>query len=198
MCSAVAADVEYESEEPAEQVATDAGLSDQQVQSQLRDKHLSKIKKAEDECDMLESVYRDAQTAAKEAKQAYEAAVLGLRSIIRKGPNPQLDLPLTAESEDTDESWKDIPITTAMRLTKSQAEKLADAGVRTVYEFEQLRAGSLRDYPGGLSDLPRVGQATIDDWEDQIVEFWDRRTSIQLASTPVLESIETDQEVPTE
>lgn len=140
------------------------------VADRLREQHLAEIQKLERECELLEAVWNNAKLAAKEAKESYEGAVAYLRGKIRKGPNPQLDFQFD-EASAADESWRSVPITQALKLSESQREKLSDAGVETVGEFEDLRGGRNRDYPRGLSDLPKVGQATIDKWEQQVLDW---------------------------
>lgn len=70
---------------------------------------------------------------------------------------------------DEDGDWRSVPIGEAISLTEKQVETLSEAGVVTVEDFENLRAGSHKDYPGGLRDLPRIGDATVDKWETEIV-----------------------------
>lgn len=117
-----------------------------------------------------------AQYDLKDAKKQYEGAVLHLRRLISRDPlyvpqvqaaDPQMELDFDAAYD----ARLQTPIGEAIELTPKQAEKLEAAGVKTVGDFEQLRGGQMKDFPNGLSDLDRVGQATIDKWEDQIVEF---------------------------
>lgn len=64
-----------------------------------------------------------------------------------------------------------MPISDVLELTDKQFEKLEDAGVRTVGQFEHLRSGQKPDYPDGLRSLKGVGEKTVDAWEDQMVEW---------------------------
>lgn len=109
---------------------------------------------------------------ASAAKKHHEALQKQLNQLIAGGPQGLLPL----EAADTEpqklEAWADTPIAMALEgITDKQLETLAEAGVATVGEFEQLRAGSNRDYPRGLVDLPRVGEKLITKWEDQVIEW---------------------------
>lgn len=135
--------------------------------SDLERKHYEEIKDLEDRCERLEDEYETDKAAAGSSKKKWEEAVANLRSLIRRGPNAQGELPFR-------EDWRDVPIRDAITLTAKQLNILEYAGVVNVEDFENLRAGKNKDYPGGLIDLPRVGRATIDQWEDEIVEWWDK------------------------
>lgn len=62
-------------------------------------------------------------------------------------------------------------IGSVLELTDKQAEKLEEAGINTVGQFEHLRTGQMDGYPDGLRSLKGVGQKTVDAWEDQMVEW---------------------------
>lgn len=130
----------------------------------LERQHYDEIRRLETVCDRLETKYEVDKANAAASKKQWEKAVQKLRTCIRRGPNPQAELPFV-------EDWRTKPIGEAVELTDKQAELLDSAGVATVEDFENLRAGKHKDYPGGLIDLPRVGQATIDKWESQIVDW---------------------------
>ncbi len=130
---------------------------------------------------------------AKAAKKAWEVKVEILRSLVRNGPSKQPSLPgmdaptedpfaepapegeedLDTPAEDYSE-WQALPITDAIKLTEKQREKLEAAGVKTIKDFEFLRSGQNPAYPDGLLSLDRVGEATIDKWEEEIVEHFDK------------------------
>lgn len=137
---------------------------EQDALSDLERKHYDEIRRLEAVCDGLETEFESDKANAAASKKAWEKAVCQMRACIRRGPNPQAELAFR-------EDWRDRPIGDAIELTEKQAELLESANVTTVEDFENLRAGKHKDYPGGLSDLPRVGEATITKWEDQIVEW---------------------------
>jgi hypothetical protein len=89
-----------------------------------------------------------------------------LRQLIRRGPDSQLPLPFAEESEqEPDDAWKQVPIADVLELTDKQAEKLQEAGIKTVGDFELLRAGE------GITSLKGVGQATADAWENNMLDW---------------------------
>lgn len=139
--------------------------------------HYEKILRKEKYCEELEQEFRQLQHDAKEAKEAWQASVGDLRRSIRRGPAikmpAQLPLPMNDANEADSEYDERLatPITEALKLTNKQIEKFDDIGVKTVGDFENLRAGKFKDYPGGLQDVNGVGETTITKWEDQIIEF---------------------------
>lgn len=150
----------------------------------LEKQHYARIKNLEKAADIAEVEHVRLKEEAKAAKKAWELAVAKLRGCIRKGaqgyfdfgkaPEKKADAPKGDQAKqeaEVDSSWEGVPIEEAIKLTKAQHEKLREHGVRTVLDFEKLRGGQIKDYPGGLRDLPRVGEATIDKWEDDIVNW---------------------------
>lgn len=126
-------------------------------------KHYELIQEMERRCELLEQDYEMKNADAKLAKKILETSVDGLRALIRKGPDSQQELPFS-------DSHLDVPITMAIELTDKQKEKLAEAGVETVADFEKLRAGT-PDYPDGLRSIKGVGDALVDKWEEQILTW---------------------------
>ena len=114
--------------------------------------------------------YENKKAIAAAAKKQHELLQSRLNRLIADGANPQGELPFESE-EDSAEDWKDVPISDVLELTDKQFEKLEDAGVRTVGQFEHLRSGQKPDYPDGLRSLKGVGEKTVDAWEDQMVEW---------------------------
>lgn len=125
-------------------------------------------------CELNESVliagddWEHKNNTAKVAKKNHELLQLQLSRLIARGPDPQqLEFPEDAAAD----AWKDVPISDALQLTDKQFEKLEAAGVRTVGQFENLRSGQVDGYPDGLRSIKGVGQNTVDQWEEQIVEW---------------------------
>lgn len=137
---------------------------EEQAFTDLEREHYEDIQYQEQECAKLEDAFEVDKATASASKKRWEESVAKLRSLIRRGPDDQKKL-------DFPDDWRATAIGEAITLTDSQAEKLTEAGVSTVEEFENLRAGQNKDYPNGLSDLPRVGEATITKWEDEIVDW---------------------------
>lgn len=151
--------------------------------SDLEKQHYARIGNLEKAANKAEIEWIDLKEQASAAKKAWELSVSRLRGCIRKGAQGYFDFSKAPEqpaakgkgqSKDepaTDSSWEGEPIENALKLTKAQKEKLSEHGVKTVLDFEKLRGGQIKDYPRGLRDLPRVGDATIDKWEEEILNW---------------------------
>lgn len=122
-------------------------------------RHYLEIQQLEKECERLESDYRDKKATAAASKSAWEASVLLLREAIRRGPDPQMQLPLN-------DDWLSTPVDEALELTPRQAEILAEAGIATVRQLDDLRIDD-----GGLQSLPGIGRATADRLEDMLLDW---------------------------
>jgi hypothetical protein len=121
-------------------------------------RHYQEIRALETTCDRLEGEYEAAKAAASGAKSLWSEAVARLRESIRRGPDPQLELPLQVD-------WLATPVGEAIELTEKQAEKLAELGIRTVGQLDEIRVGA------GLETLPGIGRAIADKWEDQLLDW---------------------------
>jgi hypothetical protein len=121
-------------------------------------KHYQEIQQLGKECEQLESDYKDKKATASAAKSAWESAVSVLQATIRRGPDPQLQLPLQGD-------WLSTPVSEAIELTEKKAEKLAELGIRTVGELDEIRVGA------GLETLPGIGRAIADKWEDALLDW---------------------------
>ena len=130
---------------------------------------------------------------AKAAKEELELAYTELSNLIAEGPkrpDPQKKLPFdeggTADQKEThhdndatqakiDEAskvdWAKTPIAGILTLSDKQRDKLEDAGIWTIGQFEHVRGCRHRDYPDGLRSIKGVGQKTIDKWEDDVVNW---------------------------
>jgi DNA uptake protein ComE-like DNA-binding protein len=117
--------------------------------------------------------YEDAKAEAGAAKRRHESMQEQLNALISQGPNPQRELAFPEHTEEVkaSEAWKDVAISEAIVLTSKQAEKLEAAGVKTIGQFEHLRSGQMEGYPDGLRSVKGVGEKTVDEWENQIVEW---------------------------
>lgn len=148
-----------------EETVEEVEAVEQSTLSDRERKHFEDIRELEAKCDKLEGEFETAKAEASVAKKRLEEAILTLRSTIRRGPDAQLQLPLGSED------WKATPIGEAITLSEKEAESLADLGVRTVGEFEELRAGKNPWCPGGLLDVVGVGEVKALTWEDEILDW---------------------------
>lgn len=124
----------------------------------------AQVRGLERKCEVVEAEYEVAKAQASVLKKRLDEAVALLRSTIRRGPDTQQELSFGG-------GWHDTPIEQALTLSAKQLEILREAEIATVEDFEALRAGRIHGYPRGLRDLPRVGQATADKWEDEILDW---------------------------
>lgn len=136
-----------------------------------------------------EADYELAKAEASSAKRYWEQLQAKLSSLIAQGANPQPELPFPEETAPT-EDWKSVAIGSVLDLTDKQAEKLEEAGIKTVGQFEHLRSGQMDGYPDGLRSLKGVGQKTVDAWEDQMVEW----LSVHSRESQAAEAAESDGE----
>lgn len=123
------------------------------------------VRDLERKCEVMEAEHEVAKAAASVLKKRLDEAVALLRATIRRGPDAQQELQFAAQD------WWSTPIEQALTLTERQQGILREAEIATVEDFEALRAGKIQGYPRGLLDLPRVGQATVDRWEDEILDW---------------------------
>lgn len=118
--------------------------------------------------------YELAKAEAKCCKEDLDCASMELSTLIADGPrkpDPQQELPF-GEAASTDfKDWDLAPITEALKLTAKHREKLEEIGIRTVGQFEFLRAGNDPVYPDGLRSIKGFGSATIDAMENDIVNW---------------------------
>jgi hypothetical protein len=144
-----------------------------QEMSDLKQKHYDAICSLNLKVQQARIVYEDVKAEAASEKRRYESLQEQLNSLISQGANPQRELafPEHAEEVKASEAWKDVAIGEAIVLTSKQAEKLEAAGVKTIGQFEHLRSGQMDGYPDGLRSVKGVGEKTVDEWENQIVEW---------------------------
>ncbi len=148
--------------------------------AELREKWVNDIIKTQKEADEKAMVRDAADADAKAAKKAHEAVVSRLQGLIRRGPSTQLELDLKDQPPLADSlreaQWKDklekTLLKDAVRLTPSHIEKFEAAGVKSVMDFENLRAGKNKDYPKGLRSIKGFGDAAITTLEEMMLDWY--------------------------
>jgi DNA uptake protein ComE-like DNA-binding protein len=98
---------------------------------------------------------------AKSAKEHLEGLQCRLSLLITEGPqkpDPQKELPF-------DEAWKQTPIEQAIEVTVKQLEKLHEAGITTVIQFETERAGER------FTSVKGIGEKAVEKWEEQMLDW---------------------------
>jgi DNA uptake protein ComE-like DNA-binding protein len=101
------------------------------------------------------------KSQAKAAKEHLEGLQCRLSRLISEGPqkpDPQKELPF-------EEAWKQTPIEQAIEVTEKQLEKLHEAGIKTVIEFETERGGNR------FASVKGIGEKALEKWEDQILAW---------------------------
>lgn len=162
----VIADAATELESQADEYLDEPSESAEALQgNDLKLQHLEEIEELETLASEAEEEFDIASAHAKALKKRWEGKVEVLRSVIRRGVNPQQQLPFGDDEEDPGEAWKIVAIDEVLELTDKQAETLNEAGVLTIEHFENLRAGD------GLASLTGIGQTTADKWEGQMLDW---------------------------
>ena len=110
-------------------------VQEERAMTELERRHYEEIKRLEERCYVAQTEWESAAAESKSRKARLAELETELRSTIRRGPNPQNELPF--------DDWRNVPITEALSCTEKQFEKFAECGVTTVGQFEDLRAGKL-------------------------------------------------------
>jgi hypothetical protein len=104
-----------------------------------------------------------AKSRAKEAKEALDGYSMRLSVLISEGPkkpDPQKGLPF-----DEAPAWQEVAIEQAITVTPKQLEKLHEAGITNVIQFETERAGNR------FEGVKGIGEKTVEEWETQILDW---------------------------
>ena len=182
--------------EPADSIESpEADSSDRERQIlDAKLDHYRRINELNDEVIRAANAYEAKKGSAKAAKSHLEELQADLSALICRGPeipDPQKKLPFPDEeggtvadsesadsaggadgsSEEADTDWQLTKLIGVLTLTPKQAERLEDAGIWTVGQFEHVRSGRNRDFPDGLRSIKGVGEKTVDKWENDIVEW---------------------------
>lgn len=142
--------------------------------SELEREHYEDILRLNRNVKLAQMKYDIAKGEAKAKKEELECLSLELSNLIADGPrkpDPQQELPFDAAESGDFRDWDLVPITEALKLTAKQREKLEEIGIKTVGQFEFLRAGNDPCYPDGLRSVRGFGAATVDAFENDIVNW---------------------------
>lgn len=167
-----------ESTEPVEPVESTepAEVPPVQTLTDAERDHYERIKELNTAVGEATYKYEVANAKAKVAKKNLESLQTELSDLITEGPqrpSPQKELPFDQEQQPEAEKfdWESTPITDALKMTPKQQEKLDSIGIKTVGQFEFLRAGRDSRYPDGLRSIKGFGPATVDAFENDIVNW---------------------------
>ena len=133
--------------------------------TELEHEHYEAIKERNAEVARLLLEWTQLKGDASEAKKEYDQAVSELTYLISRGPDRQKKLPFEDSTSGEVLGWREALVSESLGLTAKILEKLEDAGVRTIGELEDLRAGD------GLTSIGGIGQATADKIEEQVLEW---------------------------
>jgi len=172
---------ELSSQEPEVGEVLDAEFQvvpDEPAMSTLELEHYHEIIRVNKDVKLKQYKYDSAKAEAKFCKEDLDCAAMQLSTLIADGPrmpekpDPQKELPFSDSTESGDHpNWELTPITEALKLTAKQREKLEEIGIKTVGQFEFLRAGRDPLYSDGLRSVKGFGAATVDAFENDIVEW---------------------------
>lgn len=160
-------------EEQTETAEAEAIEENETLMSELEREHYDDILRLNRNVKLSQMRYDIAKGEAKAKKEELECLSLELSNLIADGPrkpDPQKELPFETESGDKP-NWELTPITEALKLSPKQREKLEEIGIKTVGQFEFLRAGRDPIYPDGLRSIKGFGAATVDAFENDIVNW---------------------------
>jgi len=149
-------------------------VPDVPAMSQLELEHYHEIIRLNKEVKLKQYKYDAAKAEAKFCKEDLDCAAMELSTLIADGPqkpDPQKELPFAATESGDKPNWELTPITDALKMTAKQREKLEEIGIKTVGQFEFLRAGNDPCYPDGLRSVKGFGAATVDAFENDIVNW---------------------------
>ena len=149
-------------------------VPDVPAMSQLELEHYHEIIRLNKEVKLKQYKYDAAKAEAKFCKEDLDCAAMELSTLIADGPqkpDPQKELPFAATESGDKPNWELTPITDALKMTAKQREKLEEIGIKTVGQFEFLRAGRDPIYPDGLRSIKGFGAATVDAFENDIVNW---------------------------
>lgn len=144
------------------------------IMDELKQEHYEEILRLNRDVKLSQMRYNIAKGDAKAKKEELDCLSLELSNLIANGPqkpDPQRELPFSDSQAFGKNGWQLTPITEALKLTAKQREKLEEIGIKTVGQFEFLRAGRDPLYPDGLRSVKGFGAATVDAFENDIVEW---------------------------
>lgn len=133
----------------------------------LEHEHYEEIKELNEEFRQEYAEWEFLKDKTSAAKKTVDEISKRLSYLIARGPEKQHKLPFEDSTKGEVLKWREASVAESLGLTTSILEKLGSAGVTTIGELEDLRAGS------GLRSIKGIGQATVDKIEAQVLEWLD-------------------------
>ena len=146
----------------ATDVANEQTNRSDMLMPELEKEHYEEIKERNQEVARLLLEWEQAKGDASEAKKNYDEAVAKLRYIISRGPDKQAKLDF---DQNNSTEWRDQTVESELGLTAKEIEKLAEAGIETIGQLEDLRGGD------GLMSVRGIGRATADKIENHLLDW---------------------------
>lgn len=147
-------------------MATDTTTEPKEMTT-LEHEHYEEIKELNNEFREEYAEWEFLKDKTSAAKKTVDEIGKRLSYLIARGPEKQHKLPFEDSTKGEVLAWREASVAESLGLTTSVLEKLASAGVTTIGELEDLRAGS------GLRSIKGIGQATVDKIEAQVLEWLD-------------------------
>lgn len=147
-------------------MATDTTTEPKEMTT-LEHEHYEEIKELNNEFREEYAEWEFLKDKTGSAKKRVDEISKRLSYLIARGPEKQQKLPFEDSTKGEVLAWREASVAESLGLTTGVLEKLANAGVTTIGELEDLRAGA------GLRSIKGIGQATVDKIEDQVIEWLD-------------------------
>ena len=147
-------------------MATDT-IEEPKEMTELEREHYEEIKELNKEFREEYSEWEMLKDSTSAARKRVDEIGKRLSYLIARGPEKQQKLPFEDSTQGDVLAWRDALVAESLGLTTKQIERLADAGVTTIGELEDLRGGD------GLTSVEGIGQATADKIEAQVLEWLD-------------------------
>jgi hypothetical protein len=133
--------------------------------TELEHDHYEEIKELNNEFREEYSEWEFLKDKTGAAKKRVDEISKRLSYLIARGPDNQKKLPFVDSTDGNSLEWREQDIAGSLGLPAKTLEKLEDAGIHTIGELEDLRAGD------GLTSIGGIGQATADKIEEQVLEW---------------------------
>lgn len=148
-------------------MATDT-IDEVEEMTKLEHEHYEEIKELNNEFRQEYAEWEMLKDTTSAAKKRVDEIGKRLSYLIARGPEKQHKLPFEDSTDSTDGEvlgWREASVAESIGLTAKVLEKLEGAGVTTIGQLEDLRAGA------GLTSVGGIGQATADKIERQVLDW---------------------------
>lgn len=162
----------------AETPVEDAAAPAAETQPHLAEDSLARIFNAQEKARKARSEYLLLKEDTKDAKDRWEAATTDLEKIIEEEKQPNLFTPkqegsAPASSDETDDAWRAVELSTLPDLTPGILKALAGANppIITIGDHADYMKPK-GDYEPRLTDIKGIGKGTVDKIDAALELFW--------------------------